>query len=276
MASQTWALSAPTTRTSSRLTWQHGDIPDTAVRSEFVPSGQTIYPTYIDLRGSSGFALFALYFSTQAADLGNAPGNDLLSSFESSGIIQLVVNGSVTLTFPTLSDYDTSEPYTGIITSGPHKQAIADFITAVNALATITSVDYTLDEGAASADITTVAQTVDAGTEVGLQATAKAPLGATVSTVAWTATGGTFADASQLNASWTAPYSTSQQTYTLTLTVTASNGVVVTDTVQITVRASTTPVISGSPTGAGTSTVTVTVRDSAGAEVTRSFDIVVS
>ena len=92
-----------------------------------------------------------------------------------------------------------------------------------------------------TASITTAAQTVDAGTAVTLDATARAASGTTVSSTVWTATGGTFSDANILEPDWTAPSPAVETAYTLTLTVTASNGETGTANVVITVRAAAMP-----------------------------------
>ena len=84
--------------------------------------------------------------------------------------------------------------------------------------------------------ISTSAQTVNAGASVNLQATAAAGAGATITQTRWTATGGSFASASVLNARWTAPRPTLQTVYTLTLTVTQSDGQTDTEMLRITVR----------------------------------------
>ena len=88
-----------------------------------------------------------------------------------------------------------------------------------------------------TAVITTTAQTVDPGATVNLAASASPAASTTISSTVWTATGGTFTNANILNAAWTAPSPTIQTSYTLTLTVTASDGQMSVKTVVITVRA---------------------------------------
>ena len=88
---------------------------------------------------------------------------------------------------------------------------------------------------APTATITTAAQTIDAGASLTLAAT-DADSDGTVQSRLWTATGGSFADATIANAVWTAPSPTSETAYTLTYTVTDDDSATGSDTVVITVR----------------------------------------
>ena len=85
--------------------------------------------------------------------------------------------------------------------------------------------------------IATLAQTIDPGGVITLDATATPATGTTITSTKWTATGGTFSDANALEPMWSAPRPTVQTRYTLTLTVTASDGQMTVKTVVITVRA---------------------------------------
>lgn len=92
---------------------------------------------------------------------------------------------------------------------------------------------------APTCSIETPAQTVDAGATVNLAASDSDSDG-TIATRAWTATGGTFADAAIQDAAWTAPSPAAETAYDLTYTVTDDDGATASATVRITVRAATT------------------------------------
>ena len=82
-----------------------------------------------------------------------------------------------------------------------------------------------------------VTQPVDGGTRVTPTVTASDPDGS-ISSYAWSATGGTFANAATRNATWTAPAEQpTEQTYRLTLRVTDDGGATASATVDIRVRA---------------------------------------
>ena len=87
-----------------------------------------------------------------------------------------------------------------------------------------------------TASITTHAQTVDAGGILQLAASDSDSDG-TIATRAWTATGGSFVDASIQDAQWKAPRPLVETEYTLTYTVTDNDGAKASATVIITVRA---------------------------------------
>ena len=88
-----------------------------------------------------------------------------------------------------------------------------------------------------TASITTQPRTVDAGATVNLAAT-DADSDGTIASRAWTATGGTFANAAIRNAVWTAPAgrTAADTVYTLTYEVTDDDGATASAMVQITVR----------------------------------------
>ena len=88
-----------------------------------------------------------------------------------------------------------------------------------------------------TADITTVAQTIDAGATLTLALTAGHGGDGQTLTYLWSATGGTFNSTSAQNPVWTAPSPTGETEYTLTARVTDTDNNFVEDTVTITVRA---------------------------------------
>ena len=107
--------------------------------------------------------------------------------------------------------------------------------------ATATVVITVQASAAPSAAIATLAQTIDPGATVTLDATATPTAGTTIASTVWTADGGSFSDANLLEPVWTAPFPGAQTAYTLTLTVTDSNAKTDTVTVVITVRATAPP-----------------------------------
>ena len=245
MARQTWSLGSPTTKTTTRIIWDQSVIPDEAINSAFLPAEQTdpLYPTRVEFRVFGSFVLLSLLISPTPSLTGSEPNNDLLDEFEKTGTITVTVNGSTTYTFPRLASYDTTEPYTFLTRGGDATRALA-FVRTVSAISTITSTELLFDDGTTptsspppTSTITTTAQTVDAGATVNLAASASPAASTTISSTVWTATGGTFTNANILNAVWTAPSPTIQTSYTLTLTVTASDGQMSVKTVVITVRA---------------------------------------
>ena len=108
--------------------------------------------------------------------------------------------------------------------------------------------------GEPSVDVTTINQTVDAGTNVSLSATVS---GNPTPTLVWSDSAGDFTSTSSANTSWEAPSPSVQTSYTLTLTATNSQGAD-SDTVTITVRAADPTVTrpSNSPSSLSTSSIT--------------------
>ena len=139
---------------------------------------------------------------------------------------------------------DTAEPYSwsGPF-SGPFRDRWNAYFAAYGALSQSDRDGTTLElrDGPKGADVVidTAAQTVDSEGRVNLAATVTPLPGTTIVSRAWTATGGAFVNAAIEDAVWDAPFQrlgSGLVPYTLTLTVTDSNGNVTSAEVIMTVR----------------------------------------